>query len=127
MMKRHRSTITEDMIAKLPVWAQGYIDSLKHENTSLQNQLQRFEEERNVQLVGTDAPTRISWEYLMEGAHFLPSGANVRFCTGEDMRRGHYITLRWDDRDKVLDINGSNALIIYPRASNSILLKTEER
>ncbi len=125
-MKRH-SAVTDEMLDRLPVWARGHIDTLERKNVSLQNQLQRFEEERNVQLVGTDAPTRISWDYLMEGEHFLTSGANVRFYVGKELNRSQYITFRWDDRDKVLDVNSSNSLIIHPRASNSVYLTTEER
>jgi hypothetical protein len=120
--------ITE-RIQRLPAWAREHIEDLLRERKAAERRTQQLEEERSIQVSANnrkdnDGP-RVTWEYLMEGEHALPKYANVRFHI--DRERGMYITLRWNERDQMIDVNGSYPLVINPVASNSVYITTKER
>ena len=117
---------TEDMIKKLPRWAQEHIKTLTREKENCERQIQRLETERITVSSDVKPLTRICWEYLMEGNHPLDSRVNVRFYVGNSLNPSEYVTVRWRSEDSVVDVNSSNTLIIEPRASNSIYLRTRE-
>lgn len=113
-----------DQIERLPIWAQKYIEDLERGKASAERRAERIEEERDTS-GRLDPEKRICWEYLMEGEHPLPRFANIRVYT--DRERHAYITCRWNESHKTLDINASETLVVYPYSSNAIEIKTQQR
>ncbi len=128
-MNKTPSVITQEMIEKLPMWAKHHMKQLARERDSANNHVQRLEDERQTTHGGGgEVKTRVSWEYMMEGAHPLPDQVHIRFHVGKgDIHPHQWITIRWREDDRVLDVSGSNGLIIYPRSANLVYITTEER
>ena len=116
--------LTLGQLSKLPKWAREYLVDLELEVGRLTRRKEELEEERVTNL-GAESNARMTWELLMEGEHGLPKYANVRFHISRE--RGSYITMRWNDSDGMIDINGSDPIVIQPIASNAIYMTTRER
>lgn len=126
-----RELTYDEKLANLPVWARTHIADLKRDIERRDNQITRLEEERVVQVRSYDPAAkegpRVTWEYLMEGEHALPKYANVRFHINLDRGHSNYITLRWNETDGMIDVNGSEPLLVHPIASNSVYITTRAR
>lgn len=117
---------TMEQMVKLPVWARAYIGELELEVASLgRDKKQLLEEREFVFGIDPNGESRITWEYLMEGAHSLPKYANVRFHT--NLERDEYVTIRWNETEGAVDVNCNTTVRIEPRATNCFYIHTKGR
>lgn len=111
--------ITEEQIAKLPVWA-------RREFTSMRQKITWLTEQVEVMQVGpTDTNTIADPYFVGEGAQRLPLNTRVRFLpvpgdpyTYLDVQ----VTKGEEYPDGRIELHGSHVMVFRPRAGNSATL-----
>lgn len=97
--------MSDERIAKLPRWAQDHIRRLERDLEDLKAEHKSIAE-------GT---TGIFWRGAEQNIHYLPEGTTVTLGGIEVDRRGEYVDVR--------ALHGM--LSVYPRAGNSIWVKSD--
>ena len=107
--------MTDDREKKLPMWAQDMLLVLRLENREKDRQLAIARKKPPVGATG-----RITVDCLMDDGFWIGDRSLVRFKVP-----GGKIDVMLRENGTLLDLNSDGAMVVLPRASNSIHVKVD--
>ena len=93
--------------SKLPKWAQIELNRLRRDVENYRAQIEQMD---------TNAQSNVTWSTGLDDEHTLPTNARITFHT----ENGRIMAYLYKDQ---LEINGSYAVVVSPKASNAFVIK----